>query len=139
MNAEPGSRSRARPVVVLVALLFQVLPGAALAQDAASLPPPELRWLLSPRAPADAATVNTEAAPPGLPAASGASAPAPPERRPELTFAGGQRDREPLGYFSIKDPCAQENLNRNDEPLSQRTNCKGLGVPSGWTFSRDVR
>jgi hypothetical protein len=55
-----------------------------------------------------------------------------PKRKP-LAFASSQR--EPEGTFSsIKDPCAKENLNRNDEPLSQRVNCAGLGIPSGWIF-----
>ncbi|HEY5852190.1 MAG TPA: hypothetical protein VIT62_15690 [Lysobacter sp.] len=54
-------------------------------------------------------------------------------KRKPLVF--GAKQHEPAGTLSsFKDPCAKENLNRNDEPLSQRVNCAGLGIPSGWFF-----
>lgn len=129
MNRNPETRQRTASLRMLALripaiLLALMLPLPTPAQTAAVE--------LSPRLPASAISFQPEARPPGL-VTSNDDAPATDHVHPPvLVFATGQREPESPGYFSIKDPCAPENLNRNDEPLSQRVDCTGLGVPSGW-------
>ncbi len=123
----------------MLGMLLAFVPITTLAQGASVSPPPELHWLLSPRMPVNAVGAQPEAQPPGLVAADHDAPPADQRRSPAFAFATAQREPEPPGYFSIMDPCAKENLNRNDEPLSQRTNCQGLGIPSGWVHRPNQR
>ncbi len=128
MAALPETRSwmRARKLAMLLVVALSL---PALAHGAPLSPPPEPRWLLAPRLPSNA---QAQALPPGMAAPAEVPEQASDHRIPRLAFTTGQRAKQPVGYFPIKDPCAQENLNHNDEPLSQRINCQGLGVPSGW-------
>ena len=109
LDAIREARLRAGGNRMLAALFVTLLPLPTLAQSGAVSRPP-----------------------PGLTLPTDVAAPVAPERRPAFTFIADRREPEPLVLPSIKDSCAQENLNRNDEPLSQRIDCQGLGVPSGW-------
>lgn len=113
-------------------LLVSAWTQPTLAQGVTVAQQPDLRWLWSARPPAIAIAVQPEARPPGLAVPGDDAPPANHEHRPTPSFATAEHELQPPGYFSIENPCAPENLNRNDEPLSQRTNCQALGIPSDW-------